>query len=180
VDWSIEMTCRPIWFHRNRINTGRERSSQGFTLIELLVTLLVATLVTAMAVPLIGNVMGAYRLRSAVASVTGLIQSARFQAISSGYAYQVVFTKATSTFQVQSDPNRTSTFTNYCVPAAAACAVPLSNSGVQVVLGADTTLQFRPSGIVTATTGSTTLTIAYGSKIETITVSSYGNIKVTP
>ncbi|HEY5027322.1 MAG TPA: GspH/FimT family protein, partial [Candidatus Angelobacter sp.] len=106
--------------------------------------------------------------------------SARYQAISSGYAYQVVLSKAASTFQVQSDPNRTGTFTNYCVPVAASCPVPLSNSGITAVLGADTTLQFRPSGIVTATAGSTTLTLTYGSKTETITVSSYGNIKVTP
>jgi Tfp pilus assembly protein FimT len=126
--------------------------------------------------------MGAYRLRSAVSSVTGLIQSARYQAISSGYAYQVVFDKTAGTFQVQSDPTWPSAviFANYCVPAAASCPVPLSNSGIPVVLGTDTTLQFRPSGMVTATAGSTTLTLTYGTKTETITVSSYGNITVTP
>ncbi|MGZ4829364.1 MAG: GspH/FimT family protein [Candidatus Angelobacter sp.] len=133
-----------------------------------------------MAVPLVSNVMGTYRLRSAVSSVTGVIQTARYQAISSGYAYQLVLNKTASTFQVQNDPNRTGTFTNYCVPAALSCAIPLSNSAIPVVLGADTTLQFRPSGIVTATAGSTTLTLTYGGKVETITVSSYGNVKVTP
>lgn len=162
------------------MSTARHRQVLGFSMLELLITVVVAIVGTVIAVPLINNVMGAYRLRSAVSSVTGLIQSARYQAISSGYAYQVVLTKATSTYQVQSDPNRTGTFSNYCVPAAASCAVPLSNSGIVAVLGADTTLQFRPSGIVTAVAGSTTLTLTYGSKTQTIAVSSYGNIKVTP
>lgn len=173
------MKYSTIRFHRRR-NRGREGSARGFTLLELIFTLLIATIMTVMAVPLIGNVMGTYRLRSAVASVSGLIQTARYQAISSGYAYQIVLNKAASTFQVQSDPNRIGTFTNYCTPAAADCAVPLSSSGIPVVLGADTTLQFRPSGIVTATAGSTTLTLTYQNKTETITVSSYGNVKVTP
>lgn len=174
------MTCSPIWLHRGPIHKGRKRSVKGFTLLELIFTLLIAVLMTAMAVPLIGNVMGTYRLHSAVASVTGLIQSARFQAISSGYAYQVALNKAASTSQVQSDPNRTGTYTNYCSAGAIACAIPLSGSGIPIVLGADTTLQFRPSGIVTATAGTTTLTLTYGGNTETITVSSYGNVKVTP
>jgi Tfp pilus assembly protein FimT len=174
------MTCSPVWRYRNSMNPRRRRHVHGFTLLELLFVLVIVILMTAMAVPLVNNVLGLYRLRSAVSSVTGLIQSARYQAISSGYAYQVVLSQAASTFQVQSDPNRTGTFTNYCVPVAASCPVPLSNSGITAVLGADTTLQFRPSGIVTATAGSTTLTLTYGSKTETITVSSYGNIKVTP
>jgi Tfp pilus assembly protein FimT len=150
--------------------------------MEMAIAVLVVLVGTVIAVPLINNVIGAYRLRSAVSSVTGLIQTARYQAISSGYAYQVVFNKAASTFQVQSDSGwpAVTTFTNYCVPAALSCPVPLSNSGVPAVLGADATLQFRPSGIVTATVGSTTLTVTYGGKTETITVSSYGNIKVTP
>jgi prepilin-type N-terminal cleavage/methylation domain-containing protein len=177
------MTCSPVWRHRNSINARRSRHAQGFTLLELMFVLVIVVLVTAMAVPLVNNVLGLYRLRSAVSSVTGLIQSARYQAISSGYAYQVVLNKAASTYQVQSDPTWPAvpaTFTNYCIPAAASCPVPLSNSGIIAVLGADTTLQFRPSGIVSATVGSTTLTLTYGSKTETITVSSYGNIKVTP
>lgn len=175
------MTCSPVWLHRSSINTRRSRNVQGFTLLELLFTVAVVILMTTMAVPLVSNVMGTFRLRSAVSSVTGVIQAARYQAISSGYAYQVVLSKAGSTFQVQSNPSwPTGTFTNYCVPTAVSCAVPLSNSAIPVVLGADTTLQFRPSGMVTATAGSTTLTLAYGDKSQTITVSTYGNIKVTP
>src|ERR1051326_3157126 len=149
-------------------------ANRGFTLLELLFTVLIAILMTIIAVPLINNVMANFKLRSAVASVTGAIQTTRFQAISSGYAYQVVLDKTASTIQVQSDPNRTGTFANE------GNAIPLASSSIPIVLVANTTLQFRPSGIVAATAGSTTLTLTYGGKTETITVSSYGNIKVTP
>jgi Tfp pilus assembly protein FimT len=150
-------------------------------MLEMVITVLIVLIGTVIALPLVNRVMGAYRLRSAVSSVTGLIQSARYQAISSGYAYQVVLSKTASTFQVQSNPTwPTGAFSNYCVPAAASCPVPLSNSGINVVLGADTTLQFRPSGMVTATAGSTSLTLTYGGKTQTVAVSTYGNITVTP
>jgi Tfp pilus assembly protein FimT len=158
--------------HRRR---GRSSTAnRGFTLLELLFTVLIGIVLTVIALPLVQNVMTGFKLRSAVASVTGAIQTTRYQAISSGYAFRVVLDKTASTIQVQSDPNRTGTFAN------TGSAIPLASSSIPVVLGTSTTLQFRPSGVVTATTGSTTLTLTYGGKTETITVSSYGNIKVTP
>src|SRR5215470_13377343 len=87
-------------------------ASRGFTLLELLFTVLIGIILTAIALPLINNVMTNFKLRSAVASVTGAIQTTRFQAISAGYAYQVVFDKTASTYQVQSDPNHTGLFGN--------------------------------------------------------------------
>lgn len=158
-----------------RIPAGlRDKSAPGFSLLELIFVILIVLIMTVMAIPLISNVMGAYRLRAAVSSVTGAIQSTRYQAISAGYPYQVVFDKAASTFQVQSDPAISGAFSNV------GNAIPLSSSGYPVVLGTSTTLRFRPSGMVTATAGSTTLTLTHGAKTETIQVSSYGNVKVTP
>ena len=174
------MTSRAGWNLRRPMASPRQRRTLGFSLIEMVLVISILLITVALAIPLLNNIMSAYRLRSAVSSVTGFIQSARYQALASGYAYQVVLNKAASTIQIQSDPNRIGTYTNLCVPAAASCPIPISGSGIPVVLGADTTLQFRPSGIVTATAGSTTLTLAYGGKTETITVSSYGNVKVTP
>lgn len=175
------MSCKQVRAGQNSLDSVCRRHVRGFTMVEMVVTVLIILIGAAISLPVINSAMGAYRLRSAVSSVTGLIQSARYQAISSGYAYQVVFSKTASTFQVQSNPTwPTGTFSNYCVPAATACPVPLSNSSIPVVLGADTTLQFRPNGMVTATTGSTTLTLTYGPKTQNIAVSTYGNIKVTP
>ena len=152
----------------------KAKSAAGFSMIEMLFVVLILLVVSGMAIPLVSNVMGAYRLRAAVASVTGAIQSTRYQAISAGYPYQVVFDKTASTFQIQSDPAISGTFTNVGNP------VPLSGSSYPVALGTNTTLRFRPSGVVTATAGSTTLTLTHGGKTETIQVSSYGNVKVTP
>lgn len=179
------MTSRAAWNLRSPLASPRHRraisfTTMGFSLIEMVLVVSIGLLMAVLAIPLLNNIMSAYRLRSAVSSVTGFIQSARYQAISSGFAYQVVLNKAASTIQIQSDPNRIGTYTNLCVPAAPSCPIPLSGSGIPVALGADTTLQFRPSGIVTATVGTTTLTLTYGGKTETITVSSYGNVKVTP
>ena len=173
------MTSRTACNLRGPLASARRRTL-GFSLIEMVLVVAILLITVVIALPLLNNIMTTYRLNSAVTAVTGFIQSARYQALSSGYGYQVVLNKAASTIQIQSDPNRINTYTNLCVPAAPACPIPLSGSGIPVVLGADTTLQFRPSGIVTATAGSTTLTLAYGGKTETITVSSYGNVKVTP
>jgi prepilin-type N-terminal cleavage/methylation domain-containing protein len=150
------------------------RSIRGFTLLEMLFVLLIMGVMAVMCMPVINSVLTTYRLRSAVASVTGAIQTTRYQAISSGYPYQLVLNTATSTYQVQNDPGLTGAFANV------GNAVPLAGSATPVVLGANTTLRFRPSGLVTATVGATTLTLTYGGKTETITVSNYGNVKVTP
>jgi prepilin-type N-terminal cleavage/methylation domain-containing protein len=149
-------------------------SNRGFTLIEMVLVVAIVLVIAAISVPVINNVMATYRLRSAVASITGAIQATRYQAISSGYPFQLVLSTTTSTYQVQSDPGLTGTFANV------GNAVPLANSAIPVTLGAATTLRFRPSGLVTATVGATTLTLTYGGKTETIAVSNYGNIKVTP
>lgn len=130
--------------------------------------------VSVIAIPIVRSVYSYYQIRSATAYLTGAIQSTRYQAISSGYGYRIVLSKAASTLQIQSDPARTATFANVANP------LPLAGSSTPVVLGQDTTLLLRPSGIVQATTGSTTITLTLGARTETITVSSYGNIKVTP
>ena len=142
--------------------------------MEMIFVIAIVLLMSVMAIPLVNNAIAVYRLRAAVASVTGAIQTTRFQAISSGYPYQVAFNAAANTLQVQSDPNFSGTYANV------GNAIPLAGSSIPVILGTSTTLRFRPSGIVTAAVGSTTLTLTYGAKTETITVSSYGNVKVTP
>jgi Tfp pilus assembly protein FimT len=138
------------------------------------VTIAIMLIMAAMAVPLLQSAMRDSKLRSSVASVTGAIQYTRYRAIAAGYPYAIVFNKANSTYQIQSDPNLTGTFTNV------GGTVPLSGSSTVVALGQDTTLQFHPGGVVQATTGATTLTLTYGGKTESITVSRYGNINVTP
>jgi len=162
----------------------RSSSAHGFTLLELIFVLIIGMIMTVIALPLVNNVMNSYRLNGAVASITGTLQSTRYLAIFNGYPFQVTFDSVAMTSQVLSDPNRTGTFTNYCPPSnAASCPIPMGGSGTKIALGASTTFTFSPGGTVSSTTaasGVTNMLVTLSGKTETITVSSYGNIKVTP
>lgn len=150
---------------------------RGYTVIELMVTVGIIIVACSMAIPLIRNATRTFNLRSAVVSLSGAIQSSRYQAISNGYQFQLIMNKAASTYQLQSNP---------CNAPAAPCwanvhgTVPLSGSSVQATLGADTTLLFHPSGLVQATNGAQTFTLTYLGTVETFTVTNYGKITVTP
>jgi len=160
--------------------SNRER---GHSLIELLVVVAVMAILIAIAVPQINSTMSYLRFRSAVSSVRGAIQSARYLAVSQGLRYRLVFTKATSTYQAtyESDPvNNAGTYV--AVPGAPGNAVSWNGAWKQLAtISADTTIQFNPSGSVSATTGALTFTLAYsGQPTETFTVSTYGRVSVTP
>jgi len=147
--------------------------------MELLATVAVILIMTAIAVPVMKDVMASYRLNSAVTTVSGAIQSTRYQAIYQGYAYQVAFDPTAKTFQVQSKPLTAAAFANV------GTATYWADSAARVTLGAATTLTFSPGGKVTLNNGASacpcTLTLTYPSKTpKVITVSAYGNITVTP
>jgi len=146
----------------------RQRS-RGFSLIEIILVLMVGTILTAIAVPTVKSQVNIYRLNSAVAMAKWAIQSTRFQALMKGYPYQVVFTASSNSYQIQNLPSGT-TYANVggVVPMA---AWPMTFS-------ADTTINFRPNGMVTATVGSNSFTITYQGTTKTVTVSNYGNVTV--
>ena len=154
-----------------------KRRVRGFTAVELMVTVAIVIITVAMAIPLIQNANKTLRLRSSVASLTGVMQQARYQAISHGFQYQLILNKAASTYQLQS---------NACINPAPACwanvggAVPLSGSSAAATISADTTLLFSPSGLVQATTGAQTFTLTYSGSAEVFTVTNYGKITVAP
>jgi prepilin-type N-terminal cleavage/methylation domain-containing protein len=150
----------------------QHRSISGYTLVELVVGLVVGAILTAIAIPQVDPILNKYRLQGAVASSTWAIQSTRYQALMAGYPYQVVFTKSAGTYQIQNLPAGASSYTNVGAP------VPLSGSAI--TLNQDTTLQFKPNGAVTATTGALNFTLSYNGASKTVTVSTYGNISVAP
>jgi len=161
----------------------KAEAARGFSLLELSFVVLIGIVMTAIAVPLVNNVMNGYRLRGAASAVTSSIQATRYQAIFNGYPFRLVIDHNALTYQVQNDVGRVGAFVNYCVPAAPACPVSVTATSKEVTLDADTTFTFSPGGGVTSTTaagGITTLVVTYQGKTETITVSSYGSIKVTP
>ena len=148
---------------------------QGFTVIELCVAMLFILVTTAFAIPVVTSSLNAYRLNQAVTSVSAAIQSTRYQAIATGYPYSVVFDKAGATFQIKNDPTNVGTFVNVGNP------VPFGQANW---MNQSTTFVFRPGGAVqspqAAANGTTTMTVTYNGKTETITVSGYGRIQVTP
>ncbi|HVO58803.1 MAG TPA: GspH/FimT family pseudopilin [Dongiaceae bacterium] len=155
---------------------ARRRSNRGFTLIELVMVVAIGMILAAMALPALKSSLQYFRLRSAVSSVTGAIQSTRYRAIFDGCPYNISFDATANTYQIASETN-----------GGSACASSFTNVGTavpwgisNVVLNQNTTLQFKPSGLVTATTGAMTMTLTYGPNTKTITVSNYGNVNVTP
>lgn len=157
----------------------RGSASRGFSMVEMAMVLLISMITAAFALPVVQTTVSKYRLRSATSSATWAIQSTRFQSLMEGYSYQVTFSGGTGglnpTYQIASKALGATSYTNV------GTAVPLSGS--PVVLGATTVFQFQPNGTVAtspATTAPYTFTIAYSGTTETITVSTYGNVDVTP
>jgi len=146
-------------------------SDRGFGLIEMVLVVGIILIVTAMALPVAQTSLVNYRLRASVATVSGVIQSTRYQAISQGYPFQIVFDKTAGTYQLKSNPALDGVFANV------GGVVPFGNSSV--TLGANATLQFSPGGSVKATAGTTTFVLTVSGKTGTITVSNYGNVNVT-
>jgi type II secretory pathway pseudopilin PulG len=148
-------------------------------MIELCMVLLISGITAAFALPVVQTTVYKYQLKGAVASATWAIQSTRFQALMQGYPYQVTFTTGATgtspTVQVANEPTGTTSYANV------GTSIPLS--GRPVVLGANTVFQFQPNGTVVTNPSSAapyTFTIAYQGTTETVTVSTYGNIDVTP
>jgi prepilin-type N-terminal cleavage/methylation domain-containing protein len=166
------MECR--WVRRNRVSS----SAGGFTLLEVLIVVAISFVLVALSLPLVQNTFAYFRLRGAVSSVTGAIQSTRYQALQNGYPYAIALNAAARTYQVQDDPTNAGLFVNV------GNTIPLSGSGDSVALDADKSFTFRPSGRVTSpqadANGNTTLTLtARTGRTATITVSRYGNVNVT-
>jgi prepilin-type N-terminal cleavage/methylation domain-containing protein len=174
------MTCGEFHQQRSRFRGRRDGAARGFTLIELVVVVAIAMIVMAFAIPLVQNSLRYYALRSAVSSLTGAIQSNRYQAIFHGCQYQVAFKAATYDYTVSSKIPAAGGTQCLLGFGAASAAIPLAGRGV--ALNTDVTIVFHPSGQVNATAGGLGgIQLTYpGLPAEGITVSTYGNITVYP
>jgi prepilin-type N-terminal cleavage/methylation domain-containing protein len=150
----------------------------GFTMIELSLVLLIAVVISVMAIPVVSAAINQYRLRSAVANATWAIQSTRFQALEESYPFQVTIAGNANgqnpSYQIASEPPGSGSFSNVGTP------IPLSAQ--TVVISEPTVVQFKPNGTVTVTQNGTTATsfqITYQGYSNTVTVSNYGNVSIT-
>jgi len=138
----------------------------------MIVMLAIGTTLTVMAIPSINAGLRNYRIDGAISSVTWAIHSTRYQALMQGYPFQVAFSSASNNYQIQSMQPPAVTF------SPVGTAVPISSW--PVVLSADTTLNFKPNGYVTAATGALNFTMTYQGVCQKLTVTNYGNVSVTP
>jgi len=149
----------------------------GFTLIELVVVVAIVLLISAMAAPYFRNMVRMYRLNAAASSVSGLIQSTRYQSITVGCPYTLAFTAGSIMYQVQTQnitgnpPTCSTTFSNV------GSALPWSTT-TEVAISQSTTLQFNPSGTVQANTGALTFNLTLGTMTKAFTVSGVGNVSI--
>ena len=149
------------------------REEAGFSLIEILVVLLIAMVLSAMAVPGFLNAMRTYRLSAAVSAATGAIQATRFQAIMRGYQYQLTLTPSTLSYQVY---NKVPSATGF---SAVGSAVPIARLG-DVTIDQTITLTFNPNGTVSPTAGNLPFSVSNGIVAKAINVSGVGNVSVSP
>lgn len=166
---------------RQKFQRVRRQRDSGFSLVELCVTLGIAIVMAAVAMPVVRSTLASYRLRSAVNAVNAAVQKTRYRAIAAGYPFALVINRNNSSLQVQSDPTDTNKF------ASVGSAIPFAS---EPMLGQSATLVFRPGGAIqcpqcTATQtdakGNWLLTLTHGSMpTETMTISPYGQINVTP
>lgn len=141
-------------------------------MLELSIVVILSMVLAAISIPAVQSAVYNYRLRAAAASVSWAIQATRYQALMKGYPYSITFDSATKTYQLKSQPTGAAGFSNV------GGAVPISGS--QVTLTPTTTLECKPNGLVTATTGTLSLSVSYHGGTKTITVSRYGHVSITP
>ena len=153
----------------------RAGAAFGFSLLELMVVAGIMIVLFGCALPLTKGVLYMYRLRAAATTAALAIETTRYHAIMQSYPYQITFSATTNSYQVLSEVPPATTFSNV------GGAIRVDPGGASTIT-ATTTFQFSPGGIVTLVGGSmpATFTITNPAGTKTITVSSVGNVSVTP
>jgi prepilin-type N-terminal cleavage/methylation domain-containing protein len=77
-----------VVFSTQRNRKPRER---GFSLIELCIVLVIALVLSAMAVPQVLNVVNTFKLRNATVELSGIIQQARSRSVQDNAHYPIYF-----------------------------------------------------------------------------------------
>ena len=172
-------TIPPRWRRRRTVGDVRDA---GWTLVEMVVVCGIATLLAAGSIPMITKTLGSVHLTSASSSLTSAIQTARYQAISTGCQVQMSISATSYQLSTQvisgTPPACGATFSNL------GSAIPYASSDVTLTPTTTQVLQFNPNGTLTASGGTApqvftlVLSLTNSTATKTITVSGVGNAKV--
>lgn len=166
-----------------RKNIHGNGSTAGFSMVELLIVVAIGIVLAALAIPTTRSLVASYQLDAASQTISGAIQSTRYQAIMNGYPYQLDFNSTTNKMQVS---NKVPPANSY---SSVGSAAPISNSNMTLGIGTPNsssaghaTFQFNPNGAVSVTTGQAmplSITIAYNGTTKHLAVSNYGSVSVS-
>jgi prepilin-type N-terminal cleavage/methylation domain-containing protein len=159
----------------------RRPGEGGFTLLEMLVVISVVGIMMAISLPIINTTLINMHVASAASSLSGAVQTARYQAISTGCPVQFTTIPASNSYQLATEvvtgspPACASTYTNVGNP------VPFASSDVLVP---SVTFLLNPGGTVTSTSvvtapASFSMQVTNGSTSKTVTVNGVGNVTIT-
>jgi prepilin-type N-terminal cleavage/methylation domain-containing protein len=160
-----------------RVNPSPDRS-HGFTLPEIVIALFVGTILTVVAIPVLGNALTNMRLNSAVGAISGAISKTRYRAVMNSQIYTLAITTPANTYVV----------TNVNTGTADA-AVPLPTPRIAINGGANATYSFTlcPNGMIYGAGGACAIgspappALALTSQTRQInlSISSVGNVTKT-
>ncbi len=174
-------------------------SSSGFTILEIALVLAIAMIMLKISMPVFNTTMHSMHLSSAASSLAGAIQSARYQAISTGCPVTINVSAAPVngelTYQLSSEqitgtpPACAATYSYVCAATFSnvACPVPYSSSDVSVASTTPSaTILLNPSGTVATTSAISTpanftisLAQLQGTETKQVTVSGVGAVRIT-
>ncbi len=176
-------------------------SSGGFTILEIALVLVVASVIFAISLPSFTNSMSNLRLGSSAGALADTIQSARYQAISTGCTVQisVLYARQSGEQTYQKSASASITGTPPACSAPTATTIPFTSTEISVtslsVNGAaavpinssnpSASIYFNPNGTVSTTAGGLPATFQFvlsqanGGTTKTVNVSGVGYVKVT-
>jgi prepilin-type N-terminal cleavage/methylation domain-containing protein len=148
----------------------------GFSIIELLVVLVIAAVMTAMAMPVMSSVQAGMKVNAAVSAINGAIQKTRYRAIRNSQIYTLALTAPQNTYIV----------TNVATGIADRALNLPSQVRINNGAGQTYTFTFCPNGIVYGAGGAcpnvtlpTPLTLTYRTRQTNMSFSQVGNVTAT-